>query len=108
MPNGQVVNGGLPTFHPSTATAATAFPTSQSMNFPTKTWHTNPAGNPFVVSVSNSAYNSFQAKYKGFIEWRRELFLGMPIVSVVEHCAARQNCEKVKDKTIPMTGHGGL
>lgn len=54
MPNGQVLNGGLPTFHPPATTAATAFPTSQSMNFPAKTWHTNPAGNPFVVSVNNA------------------------------------------------------
>ncbi|PSN41621.1 hypothetical protein C0J52_17776 [Blattella germanica] len=48
MPNGQVVNGGLPGFHP----AAANFPTSQSMNFPAKTWHTNPAGNPFVLGAS--------------------------------------------------------
>ncbi|PNF42799.1 hypothetical protein B7P43_G13609 [Cryptotermes secundus] len=52
MPNGQVLNGGLPTFHPPATTAATAFPTSQSMNFPAKTWHTNPAGNPFVLGAS--------------------------------------------------------
>lgn len=56
MPNGQVLNGGLPTLHPPAATAAAAFPTSQSMNFPAKTWHTNPAGNPFVVSVSNAQH----------------------------------------------------
>lgn len=47
MPNGQVLNGGLPPFHPTAA----AFPTSHSMNFPTKTWHTNAVGNPFMVSV---------------------------------------------------------
>ncbi|XP_069692417.1 arf-GAP domain and FG repeat-containing protein 1 isoform X2 [Periplaneta americana] len=54
MPNGQVLNGGLPTFHPSAAAAAAAaaFPTSQSMNFPAKTWHANPAGNPFVLGAS--------------------------------------------------------
>jgi hypothetical protein len=51
MPNGQVMNGGLPTFHPAAATTATAFPTSHSMNFPAKTWHTNSTGNPFVVSA---------------------------------------------------------
>jgi len=51
MPNGQIMNGGLPTFHQTAATTAAAFPTSHSMNFPAKTWHTSPAGNPFVVSV---------------------------------------------------------
>ncbi|KAJ9579785.1 hypothetical protein L9F63_004570 [Diploptera punctata] len=48
MPNGQIVNGGLPNFHQTQAN----FPTSQSMNFPAKTWHTNPAGNPFVLGAS--------------------------------------------------------
>lgn len=52
MPNGQVMNGGLPTFHQTAATTAAAFPTSHSMNFPAKTWHTNPAGNPFVLGTS--------------------------------------------------------
>lgn len=54
MPNGQVMNGGLPAFHSSAAAAAAAaaFPTSQSLNFPAKTWHANPAGNPFVLGAS--------------------------------------------------------
>lgn len=52
MPNGQIMNGGLPTFHQTAATTAAAFPTSHSMNFPAKTWHTNPAGNPFVLGTS--------------------------------------------------------
>ncbi|KDR15368.1 Arf-GAP domain and FG repeats-containing protein 1 [Zootermopsis nevadensis] len=48
MPNGQVLNGGLPPFHPTAA----AFPTSHSMNFSTKTWHNNAVGNPFVLGAS--------------------------------------------------------
>ncbi|XP_049774707.1 arf-GAP domain and FG repeat-containing protein 1 isoform X1 [Schistocerca cancellata] len=53
MPNGQVPNGGIASFHSQVPVAAVAFPTSQSMNFPAKAWQPiPPSGNPFVLGTS--------------------------------------------------------
>lgn len=53
MPNGQVPNGGIASFHSQVPVAAVAFPTSQSMSFPAKAWQPiPPSGNPFMLGTS--------------------------------------------------------